>query len=156
MGDDGVSILLRATRDTDPVVALSAVISLEEESLRKVAMKSQDQELRALAIVTYGQHYGSKGILHLERILLTDPSLDAKIAVGIAMEKIGEKAVPFLSRALQDKDPSVRMVAAHSLTSMGPVAVSAMPALEARLEETVDPDERRALQAAIEALTPEQ
>ena len=71
--------------------------------------------------------------------------------IMFAMQYFGKKGVPILIVGLNDPSAEVRQAAVDALEELGPVAVEAIPALEARLKD-VDATVRRTAPLALQAI----
>jgi HEAT repeat protein len=77
---------------------------------------------------------------------LMDANPSVRHGAAVAVKRIGQAAVPALTAALADPDKSVRVAAADALGRLGPAAVPAVSALTAAL---ADPDKRVRVAAAV-------
>jgi HEAT repeat protein len=80
--------------------------------------------------------------------MLRDEQVQVYVAASFALERIGEVALPELSRALREKDTTTRVEVARIVSRLGPRALDAVPALVHALESG-DPLVREAMAAAL-------
>ena len=66
---------------------------------------------------------------------LGDEHYDVEVAARMALEEIGQEAIPVLIQLLGDKDAEVRRAVAEVLRGIGPEAKEAVPALIHNLED---------------------
>ena len=85
-------------------------------------LKDKDKKLRLICIKLLGETNNPKHLKHLEPIYINDPELEVRIgAMNIINWTYKEKALPFLVRALEDKDYRVRSKALELMGRDGDV-----------------------------------
>jgi len=97
-------------------------------------LKSSDAETRYRAIKAIGAmgDEADEAVPALAAILVDDPDREARHQASLSLAKMvpaSRTAVPELARALQDKEPFVRVNAARALARLGAEARAAVPAL---------------------------
>lgn len=148
-----VTNLLAVLDDSDPEIRLAAVVSLAmhgSEAKTAVAgliarLRDDDLLVRQAAVDALGQLQAADAVGPLTE-LLTDPSIDIRRSVAVALGKIGPSASTAseaLGKALTDLDEDVRMAAAVALGQIGPAARPALAALRHAAATQGDPETKR-------------
>jgi HEAT repeat protein len=105
------------------------------------ALKDSHANVRTHAVVVLGNigKASQPALPLLASMLHDDPDFGVRQDVIAALARLdgkGKKAIPAIIQALQDKEPSVRSIAAQWLGEYGPRAESAVPDLYQGLDDT--------------------
>jgi HEAT repeat protein len=96
------------------------------------ALKSKDAAVRYYAAKAIGEiGPGAKSAIPVLIKMLNDTGLDSNVGLAAtdAFGRIGPEAIPYLMKALKDKDNETRSNAASALGDFGPAAKAAVPLL---------------------------
>lgn len=147
-GDDANPELQRAAYDAIAKVATPA----EAESFFVEVLKSNpSMDLRRLAAKRLVQAAVSPQSLAGLIAAFKDSEADVRNAAADSLVAIGRPAVSQLIQGLQDPDVQVRRRAAQTLGRLNNVAVEAVPALKARLQDA-DPQVRGLAAASLKLI----
>jgi HEAT repeat protein len=127
--DDALPILIAASEDHDDGVALQAVATIGE--------------------------FGPLAVTAVPTILsaLWTGDVRRRAVAGVALQRVGESAIPSLVQTLVHPSPDVRAKVAHVLGKFGPAAAEAKPHLEPLLHDA-DDSVRAAATEALQAIAP--
>lgn len=129
-------------------LALQALAKIDDESTRKA--------LRPLLVGGRGrckcgrgfdEVVVSAGVVIVPHLISLLPEKEIASNVESVLVQMGEPAVPFVARALGDKNDATRLALYRSLTRIGVKAKSAVPALQQRLVTETGVVKMRAAQA---------
>jgi HEAT repeat protein len=113
------------------------------------ALDSEDARIRSAAVKTLGEIGDPNSVPDLLQVVNREPDSNIRWLATGALSKIGQAAVPGLTKALRDEDWKVRRSACEALWGMGDV--TAVPSL---VEALLDRNDvvRQAAASALEAM----
>jgi HEAT repeats len=127
-----------------------ALVACKDKAIPELitALKSQNKQVRIMAITALGEIASPDAISPLSDLLSNETAWDVRASVIFALPKFGKQGVPTLITALKDKDWYIRYQAANALSEIGYDAKDAIPTLN----DAVKDENLNVRDAAIDAL----
>jgi HEAT repeat protein len=144
-----------AAFDQDIDDALKNILQQPETIGLLIGLRSADPSVRLFAARALRTSTGDYAAVHPALLVTanTDPDQDVKRVAKESADQVAKAEATRLAQLLNDRDENVRLLAAKALGKMGPLAASAVPALDKVIAKDADSDVQAVARSARKKIT---